>query len=47
MTHMEYMIQKIMMRFDLNDKNVKEMCNKFSEIGQIVDAYAMSIKKIE
>ncbi|KAK4721330.1 hypothetical protein R3W88_011563 [Solanum pinnatisectum] len=43
-SHIEDMMQKMMKRFDSTDKNVKEMRNDLSGIGQNVDAHAVSIK---
>jgi len=47
MACIEDMMQKMIRRFDATDKNVKEMRNDLSGIGQKVDAHAVSIKHLE
>uniref|UniRef100_M1E184 Integrase core domain containing protein n=1 Tax=Solanum tuberosum TaxID=4113 RepID=M1E184_SOLTU len=47
MNRIEYMMIKMMKRFDSTDYNVKEMCNDLSEIGQKLESDAVSIKQIE
>lgn len=41
------MMQKMMKRFDSNDKNVKEMQYDLSGLGQKVDAHEVSTKNHE
>ncbi|XP_015160938.1 uncharacterized protein [Solanum tuberosum] len=47
MSYVEEMMQKMLKKFDTTDQNVKEMHTKLSEIGQKVDAHAVSIKQLE
>uniref|UniRef100_M1DZG5 Integrase core domain containing protein n=1 Tax=Solanum tuberosum TaxID=4113 RepID=M1DZG5_SOLTU len=47
MARIEDMMQKMMRRFEATDKNVKEMRNDLSGIGQKVDVHAVSIKNLE
>uniref|UniRef100_M1E109 Integrase core domain containing protein n=1 Tax=Solanum tuberosum TaxID=4113 RepID=M1E109_SOLTU len=47
MACIEYMMQKMMRRFDATDENVKEIRNDLSGIGQKVDAHEVPIKHLE
>ncbi|KAK4737122.1 hypothetical protein R3W88_000819 [Solanum pinnatisectum] len=47
MSQIEYMMQKMMKRFDSTDENVKEMRNDLFGIGQKVDAHTVSIKQLK
>ena len=40
-------MQKMMKRFEKTNKNVKEMCNDFSGIGEKVDDNSVSIMQLE
>ena len=47
MARVEVMLQKMMRRFDANDENAKELRGDLANIGQKVDAHAISIKHLE
>lgn len=47
MARVEYILQKMMRRFDANDENVKEIRGDLANIGKKVDAHAISIKHLE
>ena len=47
MTRVEDMLQIMMMRFDDNDENTKELRSELASIGQKVYAHAISIKHTE
>ena len=47
MARVEYMLQKIMMRFDASDEHAKELRGDLVNIGQKVDAHVISTKHLE
>ena len=47
MMRVEDMLQKMMRRFNVNDKHIKELRSDLAGIGQKVDTHAISIKQIE
>ena len=47
MARVEDMLQKIMRRFDASDEQTKEMRGDLANIGEKVDALAISIKYAE
>ena len=47
MTRVEDMLQKMMRRFDASDEHTKELRSDLANIGQKVDAHAISIKHLE
>lgn len=47
MSCIEYVMHKMMKRFDATNENVKDMRNDLSGIGQKVDSQAVSIKYLE
>ena len=46
MARVEDMLQKIMRRFDDSDEHAKEFRGDLNNIGQKVDAHAVSIKHL-
>ena len=46
MARVEDMLQKIMRRLDASDEQTKELRGDLANIGQKVDAHAISIKKL-
>ena len=47
MARVEDMLQKMTRRFDASDENVKEVRGDLANIGQKMDAHAVSIKYLE
>ena len=47
MVRVEVMLQKMMRRFTASDENAKELRGDITNIGQKVDAHAISIKHLE
>ena len=47
MARVEDMLQKIMRRLDASDEQTKELRGDLANIGQKVDAHAISIKHLE
>ena len=47
MARVEDMLQKMMRRFDVSDENAKELRGDLANIGQKVDAHAVSIKHLK
>ena len=47
MARIEDMTQNMLRRFDVTDKNFKETRSNLSDIGQKMDAHAVSIKHLE
>ena len=47
MARVEDMLQKMMRRFDVIDEHAKELRGDLANIGQKVDAHAVSIKNLE
>ena len=47
MVRVEYMLHKMMRRFDTSDEHIKELRIYLASIGQKVDTHAISIKQIE
>ena len=47
MARVEYMLQKMIRRFEASDEHTKELRGDLANIGQKVDAHAISIKHLE
>ena len=47
MERVEYMLQKMMRRFDARDEHTKELRGDLANIGQKVDGYLVTIKHVE
>ena len=47
MARVEDILQKMMGRFDASDEHAKELRGDLANIGQKVDAHAISIKHLE
>ena len=47
MVRVEYLLQKMMRRFDASDEHAKEFRGDLANIGQKVNAHAVSIKHLE
>ena len=46
MARVQDMLQKMMRRYDTSDEHAKELRGDLANIGQKVDAHAISIKKL-
>ena len=47
MARVEYMLHKMMRRFDASDEQTKDLRSDFAGFGQKVDTHAISIKQLD